>query len=124
MVEQEDAIEQPEPSSPFDFSSEPELDEESDESSAPIDGLLDKRTTKDGEVEDEVQWAGPYNPKTTWEPASHVQAVSIAEFEVKNNAGKTKKGRGRPPKKKQTKTSTANAPRTRSAGKVAKKSAK
>lgn len=122
VVEQEDEIEQPAPSSPAAFSSEPELDDqESGESDvALIEGLLDKRT-RDGEVEFEVQWTGPYKP--TWEPAANVTAESIAEFE-KNKAGKAKKRKGRPPNSKQTTTTMANAPKTRSAGNAARKSAK
>ena len=122
MVEHEDEIEQPELSSPVAFSSESENGQESDESDgrAPIEGLIGKKI-QNGKVLYEVQWSGPYVP--TWEPADSVTAESIAEFE-NNNAAPTKRGRGRPPKNKQTATSTANAPKTRSAVKAAKKSAK
>lgn len=122
MVEQGDDIEQPEASSPAVFSSEPEPGQDSGDSDSgfDIEGLIDKRI-RDGEVEYEVQWTGPYKP--TWEPVANVTTDSIAEFE-KNIAGKTKKAGDRPPKNKQTKTSTANAPKTRSAGKRVKKSAK
>lgn len=120
MVEQGNEIEQPELSSPAVFSSEPELGEESDESDgAEIHGLLNKRT-RNGQVEYEVQWMAPWLP--TWEPAANVSAESIAEFE-KNHAGEAKRGRGRPPKKKQTEASSS-APTTRSAGRKAKESAK
>ena len=89
---------------------------ESDE--APIEGLLDKRT-RNGKVEYEVQWTGPYKP--TWEPAAHVSAVSIAEFEKNRaSASKPKNGRaGRRTKSKQP--SMANVPMTRSAKKAAEK---
>lgn len=111
----EPMIEQDSPSSPFAFSSEPEAEpgQESDDSEKPweIEGLSDKRT-RDGEVEYEVRWTGPYKP--TWEPAANVTAESIAEFE-ENKAVMTKT-RARPPKNKQANTSMANAPRTESAG--------
>ena len=97
-------------SSPFHFSSEVELGEFD---KAPIEGLLDKRT-RNGKVEYEIQWTGPYKP--TWEPAAHVSAESIAEFE-RNNANKPKKGR----RTKSKQPSPANAPRTRSAKKAAEK---
>ena len=102
----------------FDEYKSDEFDEyESDESDefdeAPIEGLLDKRT-RNGKVEYEVQWTGPYKP--TWEPAAHVSAVSIAEFE-KNNASKPKMGR----RTKSKQPSRANAPMTRSAKKAAEK---
>ena len=118
MAEQTDEIEQPEPSSPAAFSSEPELEQWSDSSELPMEGLLGKRTRND-EVEYQVQWSGPMKP--TWEPAANVSAVSIAEFE-KDNAGKTKEPKGQ--KKEQTQPSADNPHMTRSAVKGAKESAK
>ena len=133
--EQEAQVEEPQPASPSAFLSEPEGDGDSDESGSdsecPIEGLLGKRLNEDGGVEYEVQWSGPCVP--TWEPESHVSAVSIAEYEkneaakakieaaeAKNEAAEAKKGKAKPPKKKQTKTSTGNRPVTRSATKAMK----
>ena len=132
--QQEPKPPQPEGVSPAMFSSESDFERagsESDDSdkSFEIEGLLDKRTTDDGEIEYEVNWTGPF--VHTWVLSALISPEAIAEFE-KDNASKAKKGKPKTKKRKpkakkgsakasrqkQMQTSAANAPRTRSAVKA------